>query len=172
MRMISCLVLALAISGVAAGEEAIAARINGVTITVAQFERYFEEWLDTTGKNPGAIRSPALYKRFRRQALTELLDEELLGQEAKRARIAVPRKQVDAARARLRAQFPSREAYLRRLERAGFTEATYVEHLERQLSIQLWIEHEFGSGHAAQTKLEEKLRALRAAASIEVPDRF
>ena len=166
----SCVVLAiaLAIPGGVDGEEGIAARVNGISISMAQFERYFEEWLVESGKNVGAIRAPALYKRFRREALAELLDEELLGQEAKRAHVVASRKQVDEAVARLNAQFPSRDAYLRRLRRAGFTEATYAEHLKQQLSVRLWIEREFGSGGDAAARLRERVRALRAAASIEV----
>src|SRR4051794_41457375 len=100
--------------------------------------------------------------------MAEMLDEELLWQEATRARVVATRDQVDHAVARIKAQFPSREAYLRRLGRGGFSEATYAEHVGRQLSIELWIEREFGSGEAARVKGEEKLHALRPAASVEV----
>jgi hypothetical protein len=162
-------VLALALPAAAReGDEALAARVNGVAIPLARFERYFEEWLAETGKNAGAIRHPAIYKRFRREALAELLDEELLRQEARKARVAVPRKQLEEALARARAQFPSRDAYLRKLQRSGFTEAAYAEHLKQQLSIQLWIEREFGTGQDAAARLQERIRSLRSAASIEV----
>jgi peptidyl-prolyl cis-trans isomerase C len=169
MRMATCALLAIAFAGRAAeGDEALAARVNGVGIPAARFEHYFEEWLAETGKNPGAIRHPAIYKRFRREALAELLDEELLRQEAAKARVVVPRKQLDDALARAKAQFPSRDAFLRKLQHGGFTEKTYAEHVKQQLSIQLWIESEFGSGEGAAARLRERVRALRASAEVEV----
>jgi hypothetical protein len=166
LRKTCCLLVAIAAA--AAADEPLAARVNGVAVPVARFERYFSEWLEASGKKPGAIRTPAVYKRFRREALAELLDEELLWQEATRARVVATQDQVDHAVARIKAGFPSREAYLRRLGRGGFTEATYAEHVGRELSIELWIERQFGAGEAARDKLQEKLHALRSAASIEV----
>lgn len=61
-----------------------AARVNGVEIGLTRLERYFSEYLDAQGRAVTSIRNPGLYKRLRDQALDELIDKELLWQEARR----------------------------------------------------------------------------------------
>src|SRR3954466_12629351 len=115
MSRSSCvaLAIALAVPGVAHGMGVpIIARVNGVDIPTVQFESYFDDWLAESGKNVGAIRSPALYRRFRREALRDMLDQELLWQEAQKQGVVASREDVESALARVRERFPSREAWL------------------------------------------------------------
>ena len=73
-----------------------AARVNGVEIGVTRLERYFSEYLSAQGRALTSIRNPGLYKRLRDQALDELIDKELLWQEARRQGIAISDAQVSA----------------------------------------------------------------------------
>jgi hypothetical protein len=73
-----------------------AARVNGVEIGLMRLERYFSEYLDAQGRAVTSIRNPGLYKRLRDQALDELIDKELLWQEAQRQGIAVSDEHVSA----------------------------------------------------------------------------
>src|SRR5476651_372300 len=59
-----------------------AARVNGEEISEFRLERYFAEYLEDQGRAVASIRNPKAYKQLRQAALDELIDKELLWQEA------------------------------------------------------------------------------------------
>lgn len=125
------------IQAVVAQEVGVAARVNGVEITVFRLERHFEDYLKSQGRNVGAIRNPNAYKRLKREALEQLIDVELLWQEAQRRRIVADEEEVAASLAQSEAAFRTRDAWLSKLAAAGFDEATYRDYLRRDIAARL-----------------------------------
>ncbi|MFJ4455813.1 SurA N-terminal domain-containing protein [Pseudomonas sp. NPDC089392] len=113
-----------------------AARVNGEEIGLMRLERYFSEYLDAQGRAVTSIRNPGLYKRLRAQALDELIDKELLWQEAQRQGIAISDQQVSAHVGEVEAAFGSPAIFERRLAEAGFDRAQYNEYTRREMAAQ------------------------------------
>ena len=113
-----------------------AARVNGVEIETMRLERYFSEYLDAQGRAVASIRNPNLYQRLRDQALNELIDKELLWQEAQRRCIAISDEQVSAHVGAVEAALGSPAIFERRLAEAGFDRAQYNEYTRRELAAQ------------------------------------
>ncbi|OUM30049.1 peptidylprolyl isomerase [Pseudomonas putida] len=113
-----------------------AARVNGVEIGLTRLERYFSEYLAAQGRALTSIRNPGLYKRLRDQALNELIDKELLWQEARRQGIAISDAQVSAHVGQVEAAFGSPAVFERRLAEAGFDRAQYTEYTRQDMAAQ------------------------------------
>lgn len=128
-----CLLLVLA---KASWADVPAARVNGVEIGVTRLERYFSEYLTAQGRALTSIRNPGLYKRLRDQALDELIDKELLWQEARRQGIAISDAQVSAHVGEVEAAFGSPAIFERRLAEAGFDRAQYTEYTRQDMAAQ------------------------------------
>jgi peptidyl-prolyl cis-trans isomerase C len=143
-----------------AEEYGLAARVDGRPITRDRLERYFEDYAVERGRNLTSIRSPEAFKQLKREALDQLVEQELLWQEAERKQVVAPKEEVDAALDVLRREFKSEEAYLRRLQRGGFDPASYGEWLRRQLSIRRLVQREITS---QVTVSDEEVHARYAA---------
>lgn len=113
-----------------------AARVNGVAISEYRLERYFAEYLEGQGRNLTSIRSPSLYKRLRDQALQDLIDKELLWQEARQRGVEVSQAAVQARIDELRAAFGSAERFTRELATAGFDEASFADYTRHEMAAQ------------------------------------
>ncbi|MCV9918786.1 SurA N-terminal domain-containing protein [Pseudomonas sp. BT-42-2] len=113
-----------------------AARVNGVEISVMRLERYFSEYLQAQGRALSSIRNPNLYKRLRDQALDELIDKELLWQEAQRRGIVVSDEQVSAHIGQLEQAFGSPVIFERRLSEAGFNRAEFADYTRHEMAAQ------------------------------------
>jgi peptidyl-prolyl cis-trans isomerase C len=125
-----------------AQEVGAAARVNGVEISLFRLERYFQDYLQERGRNVQMMTNPQAYKSLKREALERLIDAELLWQAAQQKNLVAAPEQVRSAMERLRALVGSEEALKRRLDTAGFTEATYLDYLTRMLSSQIYVERE------------------------------
>jgi peptidyl-prolyl cis-trans isomerase C len=134
--------LALLALPAAAQDYGTAARVNGVTISSERLTRYFEEFLGERGRSMAAIRSPTTFKELKRQALDQLIEQELLWQEAQRTRLLAPAGEVDAAVRQFRAQFPDDRRRQLALERGGFTDESYRAWVRQQLSVARLVEKE------------------------------
>jgi parvulin-like peptidyl-prolyl isomerase len=146
-----CLIVLAALGAARAEERGIAARVNGVAISAERLERYQEEVVG--GRDFLSMSNPASFKRHKREALEQLIDQELLWQEAQRRGALAPQAEVEAALGQLRARFASEAELARRLERAGFTTSTYREYLLRLLSIDRLVERDVAP-HLAVTDEE------------------
>ncbi|BBH45896.1 SurA N-terminal domain-containing protein [Pseudomonas sp. KU43P] len=131
--LLLCLLLVVAKAGWA---DVPVARVNGVDIGVLRLERYLSEYLDAQGRALSSIRNPTLYKRLRDQALDELIDKELLWQEAQRRGIVVTDEQVSAQVGELEAAFGSPALFEQRLADAGFDRAGYAQYMHHELAAQ------------------------------------
>lgn len=116
-----------------AQEVGLAARVNGVEISSFRLERHFSDYLSAQGRNVGAIRSPRTYKRLKREALEQLIDKELLWQEAQRLAVKVEDTQVQQELEAKRSAFRSEDGFTRALTEAGFDETSYADYLRHEL---------------------------------------
>lgn len=169
------LLLALAAPPLRAQEPGIAARVNGVEISVFRLERYFEDYLRERGRNLATLRSPAAYQRLKRDALERLVLRELLVQEAARRGLAVADHEVAAARARLVSGYKTAQAFRRRLDEAGFSEAAFDDYLRQELAAERALsllaqsmEPDAATPQQRVTAEQQALQALRARASVEL----
>ncbi|VVO89168.1 peptidylprolyl isomerase [Pseudomonas fluorescens] len=112
------------------------ARVNGEEISQLRLERYFVEYLEDQGRALGSIRNPKAYKQLRKAALDALIDKELLWQEAVKRGVVVSDAAVQSQVDQTRQAFGGAEVFARRLEDAGFDEATYIEYTRRDLAAQ------------------------------------
>lgn len=124
----------------------LAARVNGIGISQDRLESSFQAHLNRRGMNQGVFRQPDEYKAVRHQVLEILIGQELLWQEAEAKKLIAPAEEVERALARVRERFSSEEAFLRQIERGGFTKATYAEDLKRQLSVRRLVHEEIAKG--------------------------
>ncbi|MEB3903013.1 SurA N-terminal domain-containing protein [Pseudomonas putida] len=131
--LLLCLLLGLAPVSQA---DLAAARVNGVEISVTRLERYFAEYLQDQGRALTSIRSPTLYKRLRDQALDELIDKELLWQEAQRRGIVVSDETVSARVGEVEQAFGNPAVFERRLADAGFDRAGYADYTRHEMAAQ------------------------------------
>ncbi|MDH0647555.1 SurA N-terminal domain-containing protein [Pseudomonas sp. GD03858] len=111
-------------------------RVNGVEIGVLRLERYFTEYLQAQGRAVASIRNPNLYRSLREQALDELIDKELLWQEARRQGIDISDAQVVARVGELEAAFGSPAVFERRLGEAGFDRASFADYTRHEMAAQ------------------------------------
>ncbi|MDH4560072.1 SurA N-terminal domain-containing protein [Pseudomonas sp. BN411] len=128
------LVIGLLTPLVLAGETGIAARVNGADISNFRLERHFADYLKIQGRQVGAIRSPVAYKRLKREALQQLIDKELLWQEAGRLGVTVSDEEISASLAEMKAAFADTQGFDRALAEAGFDEAGYRDYLRHELA--------------------------------------
>jgi peptidyl-prolyl cis-trans isomerase C len=112
------------------------ARVNGVEIGQMQLEHYFADYLQAQGRMVGSIRNPVAYNRLRNAALDDLIDKELLWQEAGKRGVRIDEKSVRENFAALRGEFTSDEIFNRRLEEAGFDTTSFQAYLRRELTSQ------------------------------------
>ncbi|MET1070458.1 MAG: peptidylprolyl isomerase [Pseudomonas prosekii] len=116
--------------------EPAAARVNGEVITELRLERYFAEYLEDQGRAVGNIRNPKAYKQLRRAALDALIDKELLWQESRKRGVQISDASVRSQVEQTRQAIGGAEVFARRLQDAGFDEATFTEYTRRELAAQ------------------------------------
>jgi peptidyl-prolyl cis-trans isomerase C len=139
MRIVLLWLMVLLLAGVVQwswADSRPAARVNGVDISVMRLERYFTDYLAAQGRALTSIRSPSLYKRLREEALDELIDKELLWQEAQRRGVEVTDAQVSAFVGEVERLFGTAEMFDQRLSDAGFDRASFADYTRHEMASQ------------------------------------
>ncbi|MET3053698.1 SurA N-terminal domain-containing protein [Pseudomonas alkylphenolica] len=131
-----CLLLCLLALPLQAQEGPAAARVNGVLISQLRLERYFADYLQAQSRALTSIRNPSVYKRLREQALNDLIDKELLWQEAQRQGIKVSDRQVDEQIDQLRQAMGTAKPFEQRLADAGFDANSFADYTRHELAAQ------------------------------------
>lgn len=119
-----------------ANNEPAVARVNGVDISGFRFERFFAEYLEDQGRAVASIRSPRAYKELRQAALQTLIDKELLWQEAQKRGLQIDDQVVRQQIEQTRMAIGGADKFVRRLQDAGFDEASFSEYTRRELAAQ------------------------------------
>lgn len=116
--------------------EPVVARVNGVVIPAFRLERYFAEYLEDQGRAVGNIRNPKAYQQLRLKALDALIDKELLWQEAVKRDVVISDAVVTEQVEKTRQAVGGADVFARKLNDAGFDEASYNEYTRRELAAQ------------------------------------
>jgi parvulin-like peptidyl-prolyl isomerase len=135
-------------------EESVAARVNGIAITAAQVDRAVDDRVPRiTGH--GAV-SESRRRTLRTEVLKELIQEELMVQDAKRLGLSASASAVEAEVAKIRKRFPDAAQYRRALTRAGLSEADIGRGVERYLLAEAAAER---AVHAKVSVTDASMRA-------------
>ncbi|WP_191832621.1 SurA N-terminal domain-containing protein [Pseudomonas fluorescens] len=135
MKLLTLLLCLVALQ-VQAQEGPPAAQVNGVAISQMRLERYFTDYLQAQGRALTSIRNPSVYKRLREQALNDLIDKELLWQEAQRQGIKISDSEVDAQIDQLRQALGTGKSFEQRLADAGFDSNSFADYTRHELAAQ------------------------------------
>jgi len=120
--------------------DTVMAEVNGVKITFGELDRTVREQIpNVTGH--GTISSSRLRQRGR-ELLDQMIVDELIIQEAKRLRIAVDKKQVEAEIAKQRSRFPTEGKYQEALKQRQLTEPLFRQRMERAVLIRQVVDQE------------------------------
>ncbi|MDH4585421.1 hypothetical protein E8F20_26580 [Pseudomonas sp. BN415] len=144
-----------------AGETGIAARVNGTDISNFRLERHFADYLKIQGRQVGAIRSPKAYKRLKREALQQLIDKELLWQEAGRLGVTVSDEEIAGSLAEMKAAFPDTQGFSRALEEAGFDESGYRDYLHHELVASRVLDALAATTPPAESEVQAAFESLK-----------
>lgn len=123
------------VNAAVAQEVGVAARVNGVEISVLRLERFFQEYSRTQPGGFQLITNPAVYKRMKRQALEQLINRELFWQEAQRRSIRIDDDTLKRELERLRSMYKTPEEFNRKIRTMGFAEDSYAFYIRQELSI-------------------------------------
>ena len=113
------------------------ATVNGDKISKAQLDEAFDKAVEMTGVKASDL-TPEQKLEGYRQILDELITEKLVNKAA--AGITVPQADVDAQIAKIKAQFPSDEAFSKQLSQVGQTPEQLSETIRKMLQQQRWLE--------------------------------
>ena len=134
LRSVLVIALGLPAAGLSTAQGALAARVNGTPITLDLLDRQYEELLRERKLQVARLQDPSKAKGIKREALDNLIRVELLWQQARTDGLVVADDELDRALAESRGRFRNAEAFKRRVELSGFTEASHREHTRKLLS--------------------------------------
>jgi peptidyl-prolyl cis-trans isomerase C len=98
--------------------KAVAAQVNGRSITYQELNTEFHA---RTRRPFETVEADPQWQRIRKQILEQIINEELLEEEATRQKLSVSPEAVDARFKNLQARFPSPEVFNQELSRRGLT---------------------------------------------------
>ncbi len=130
-----------AVKGIGAAADGIVAKVNGIGLSKADFDRNWEYFLQRSGIPAGHADKDGKVQELRKQVLDRLIDEELLFQEAKNLKMLAGKEAVDSEMEKARAQFPTTEAFQEALAQNKLTEESLRGVFSRNLSIQAFVEN-------------------------------
>lgn len=119
--------------------DAVAAKVNGVPITTVEVDRSF---LAQVQVPYSSVQDDPRAQEVRRQVLDNLIDRELLLQQAKSLKMSVPPPQLDAQMQQLTQRFPSPEAFDQALKAQNFTLDAIKKDVEGQMLRQQLVKKE------------------------------
>ncbi len=111
------------------------AKVNGVSISYATFARSYSDVYERYQQTSGEQISPQVETYLKYQVLAQLITNEILRQEANRARIRISEEELTEAIERIMRSFPSREAFMRFLNSQHISYRDLKEQIIKQLAI-------------------------------------
>lgn len=110
------------------------AKVNGVSISYATFARSYSDVYERYQQTSGEQISPQVETYLKYQVLTQLITNEILRQEANRARIRISEEELTEAIERIMRSFASREAFIRFLNSQHISYRDLKEQIRKQLA--------------------------------------
>jgi peptidyl-prolyl cis-trans isomerase C len=117
----------------------VAAKVNGVPITTTELNRSF---LANVQVPYASVQEDPRAQQVLRQILDNLIDRELLLQEAKTLKMSVPPQELDAELQKIVQRFPSPEAFEKALTAQNFTLDSVKKDMEGQMLRQQLVKKE------------------------------
>jgi len=111
------------------------AKVNGVSISYATFARSYSDVYERYQQTSGEQISPQVETYLKYQVLAQLITNEILRQEANRARIRISEEELTETIERIMRSFPSREAFTRFLDYQHISYRDLKEQIRKQLAI-------------------------------------
>ncbi len=111
-----------------------AALVNGAEISNQRLENHLEDYLKSKRRNITTMINPKVYKKYKREALDQLIEREVLWQAAQAADVKVADEEIKAAVKAAAAQFKSADGFKRKLEAMGFDERGYADYVRREIA--------------------------------------
>lgn len=127
---------------------ALVAKVNGVGISQAEFDRSWKAFMQQSGIPPTHQDKAGDGKlgEMRQKVVDTLVDQELLFQEAKQKKLIVTAEKVAAEVAVVEKRFPDPAAFKEALKQNDLTEESFKAYLSRNLSIQNLVEQDVAKG--------------------------
>ena len=118
-----------------------AARVNGVELSNEHFNAFYQEYRRPYGINV-AGRGDHLDRltRLRKEAMDEMIAQELVRQAAEAANIDVTAEEIDTAIAEISKPFESLDEFNRRIQSEGFTPEGYRDHVGRMIAAKKYLD--------------------------------
>ena len=157
------------------------APVNGEPIPPQALKRTVVHFMASGSMNAaGGIFNPKVYERARRQQLEELIEQELLWQEARRHDLLPTEGQVIEAVEQERSRYPNRQSFVVSLESRGLTPEQFQEETRRRLAGAFLLRQEvygnidisdqeveaFYREHEADLRGEERLHLRQVLLSV------
>jgi len=139
----------------APGDYGLAARVNGIGITLQKLERNFEEYLRINNVNVASIRYPDRFKLMKRETLDLLIDQELVWQAANENDVTASADEIKQVLDEFRGQFSSEEDFLARLAIEGYTLESYREHLQRLVVARKYLDYIANRGGVSAAEVHD-----------------
>ena len=111
------------------------AKVNGVSISYASFAKSYSDVYERYQQTSGGQISPQVETYLKYQVLAQLITNEILWQEANRAKIRIGEEELTEAIERIMKRFPSREAFIRFLDYQRISYRDLKEQIRKQLAI-------------------------------------
>jgi parvulin-like peptidyl-prolyl isomerase len=137
-----------------------AARVNGVALSNERFNAFYQEYRRPYGVNV-AGRGDHLDKliKLRKEAMDEMIDQELVRQAAREAGIEVTADEIDTAIDEIRQPFKNADEFNRRIQSEGFTQENYREHVGRMIAAKKYLDDiRMGVAEVSDEDLEKYYR--------------
>jgi peptidyl-prolyl cis-trans isomerase D len=135
-----------------AKEQRLAFKLNGETIDITDVERSFSMGLSSYRQNYGDKIDEEAAKTI---LLNNVVEQQLLKQEASKLKVKVSGKDVEAEFERIEAGFPEKEQFMRALQAQGYTRATLKNGLKDQLLFQKVREKIESQANVSDADVEE-----------------
>ena len=118
-----------------------AALVNGVEISNERFNAFYQEYRRPYGISV-AGRGDHLSKltKLRKEAMDEIIEQELVCQAAEAKGIEVSAAEVDQAIDEISQPFKTPDEFKRRIQSEGFTPESYREHVQRMLAAKKYLD--------------------------------
>ena len=118
-----------------------AVRVNGVEISNERFNAFYQEYRRPYGINV-AGRGDHLQRltKLRKEAMDEMVEQELIRQAAEAQGIQVSEAEIDTALAEISEPFDNPDEFNRRIQSEGFTPDSYRQHVGRMIAAKKYLD--------------------------------
>ena len=131
--------------------------VNGEPLMSSEFEKLIEPMVQQYRiMTPIAEQSDAKIKELKQQLLDQKIEQMVLLQEAKKQKIKIPKRELDAAVNQVMKRFPDDASFKKELEKEGLSQAEFEKRIEEQLMVQKLIEKEMKNSIKQPTEKEIK----------------